>query len=388
MKGAIIIGGHIQGLGIMRSLGKKNIPIYLVDTSRSIASYSKYCKKFFKFGAGNFEKELIDHLIEISNEAKDWIIFPTGDDHVRILSENRELLEKYFKIPTPAFDRLKFLHNKKYTYQLCKQLNVPIPLTFCPKDREDLEIIDHNISYPAILKPAMRHKFYEKTHSQLFVINNKIELFEFYDIASGIIKKDDIIIQEVIKTDIEDHLSVGVFFKDGNIICNCFIKKHRQAPMDHGTGTCYEIIPNQKELLDYCWRILSASNYYGICEFDFLKDKNDGIFKLIDINPRTFKWHYLATLGGVDLTLILYNDMYNLPGSVETESRIGLKLVDEYADLYVAASEILKRRMSIRKYRDSLNGQTNLAVASLKDPLPFIMETLTLPYIFWNRRVV
>ena len=44
-KGVIVLGGHVQGLGIIRIFGKNNIPCVLLDsTGINIARHSKYCK--------------------------------------------------------------------------------------------------------------------------------------------------------------------------------------------------------------------------------------------------------------------------------------------------------------------------------------------------------
>ena len=46
--GAIIIGGHAQGLGIIRALGKKGIPIILIDSQPlSLGMFSRYTEKVF-----------------------------------------------------------------------------------------------------------------------------------------------------------------------------------------------------------------------------------------------------------------------------------------------------------------------------------------------------
>ena len=47
MKGAVVIGGHVQGLGIVRMLGSKKIPVVLMDTTGyNITRFSKYCSIF------------------------------------------------------------------------------------------------------------------------------------------------------------------------------------------------------------------------------------------------------------------------------------------------------------------------------------------------------
>ena len=94
--GAIVLGGHAQGLGIMRSLGRKNIKVFLIDeTAANIARFSKYCTRFFCFPKMKQEKHLLKFLIELLDLEKiqGWIVFPTHDATVEILSKNKNRLE-------------------------------------------------------------------------------------------------------------------------------------------------------------------------------------------------------------------------------------------------------------------------------------------------------
>ena len=50
MKGVIIIGGHVQALGIARILGKLDVTIIILDsTSFNIARHSKFSTLFMKY---------------------------------------------------------------------------------------------------------------------------------------------------------------------------------------------------------------------------------------------------------------------------------------------------------------------------------------------------
>ncbi len=40
--GAVVIGGDYQGLGIVRSLGRKGVPVGVIDDEISIARFSRY----------------------------------------------------------------------------------------------------------------------------------------------------------------------------------------------------------------------------------------------------------------------------------------------------------------------------------------------------------
>ncbi len=82
--GAIIIGGHFQGLGILRSLGRQNIPICLLDNEFCIGRFSRYPKKFFKCPSvhqGALFFEFLKNLA-IKENLEGWIIYPVDDEVV------------------------------------------------------------------------------------------------------------------------------------------------------------------------------------------------------------------------------------------------------------------------------------------------------------------
>ena len=63
--GAIVVGGDYQGLGIVRSLGRKKVPVCVIDDERSIACFSKYTTHAVNVPSLRDEKETVDHLLEI-----------------------------------------------------------------------------------------------------------------------------------------------------------------------------------------------------------------------------------------------------------------------------------------------------------------------------------
>ena len=68
-----------------------------------------------------------------------------------------------------------------------------------------------------------------------------------------------------------------------------------------------------------------------------------------------------------------------------TSFKENIKWIHIYTDLGIVIREVLKRNMTIRDYLSSLNCKREFAVLSLDDPLPFIVETLILPYLWKSR---
>ena len=63
--GAVVIGGDYQGLGIVRSLGRRGIPVCVVDDEHSISRFSRYCTQFVKLPDLHDQRRAVDSLLEL-----------------------------------------------------------------------------------------------------------------------------------------------------------------------------------------------------------------------------------------------------------------------------------------------------------------------------------
>ena len=74
--GAIIIGGHYQGLGALKSLGEKGVPLCLLDSELHIGQFSRYATKFFNCPNVKSEASFLHFLKKLATEEKlqGWVI--------------------------------------------------------------------------------------------------------------------------------------------------------------------------------------------------------------------------------------------------------------------------------------------------------------------------
>jgi len=389
VKGAVVIGGHVQGLGIVRMLGCKKIPVVLMDvTGYNVARFSKYCSNFIKMPADVFESEqkFCDYLKEKSRQynLQDWLLFPTDDQTVAYLSQNKKELSSYYTIWTPAWDVVEHCYNKKLTYSLAKKIGLPIPESHFPDDLSDVRAISDQLRYPVIIKPAVMHTFYARTGSKALLAHNCEELEERYHKTTKVIPPSEIIIQEVIPGSPENLYSCGSFFKDGSIVASVTGQRSRQIPMDFGKASTFVELVEVSEVRSLSLKLLDALGYYGLSEVEFKYDSRDGTFKLLEINPRTWKWHSIALLSGLNLPYLLYCDVNGEDYYKELDaSKIMIhgKWIDEYTDLYVSMKEIFRRNMTLRQYASTLTGDKVFGSLSSADPLPFLAETLMIPIL-------
>ena len=114
-------------------------------------------------------------------------------------------------------------------------------------------------------------------------------------------------------------------------------------------------------------------------------DPRDRQYKLIEINPRPWGWHTLAIGAGVDLPYLLYRDMLGEEVTQNGAIPRQAKWIRLITDTPTVAPALLKGRIRLTDYIRSLKGKKQFAVFSIKDPLPFIVELLMLPYL-WKKR--
>lgn len=385
--GVIILGDHVQGLGIIRCFGKKKIPVYLVNDKKvCIGRFSRFLAGFFESPNFNAEHELISFLMSIgkSNNFSNYLLMPTNDLAVSVLSKHKDRLSDMYQVVTPDAHVTDLVYNKRLTFELAKSHNVPIPNTVFPEDINELDAILCDIEYPVLIKGAIGHIFYKITGTKAYVANCKEDIFDFYYRFNESITPSDTLIQELIDGPTENVYSFCSFFKDGSVVAWWSGKKVRAHPMLYGTATLAESVREQN-LLNYGSNLLKAMSYYGISEIEFKLDPKDGTFKLLEMNARTWLWISLAIKCGVNLPYIMYSDIVNNETIITDNFKEHIKWLHIYTDCATVIGELIHGRMSIGEYLSSIKGEKEFAVLSLDDPLPFVAETLILPYLWFTR---
>jgi predicted ATP-grasp superfamily ATP-dependent carboligase len=64
--GALITGGDFLGLGVLRTLGRKGIPLILLDHEPSISMYSRFNKKHFKSPHPSEAEDYVNFIVHLA----------------------------------------------------------------------------------------------------------------------------------------------------------------------------------------------------------------------------------------------------------------------------------------------------------------------------------
>ena len=382
--GAVVIGGGCQGLGIARSLGKRGIPVCLIDDEISVARASRFVRHFVRVRDLRTERGLLDALALARGKfgLSGWVIYPTREENVVSIAANREELQKEFRVPTPELASIRCAWDKREVYGLAERLSIPAPKTWFPRSEEDLAAIA--VDGPVVLKPAIKEHFFYTTHAKAWRADNPAELLAVFRRATKIMPASEVIVQEMIPGGGEQQYAYCSLFREGRAAASMTVQRRRQHPSDFGVASTYVETMSLPELAEPSCRFLAAIDYYGLVELEYKRDPRDGAYKLLDVNARTWGYHSLGGPAGVDFSYLLFRDQIGEPVG-ETRARDGVRWIRLSTDVPNAVRDIVAGRLRAWDYLRSLRGVTTEAVFSVSDPLPGLMEIALLPYLAVKR---
>jgi len=388
--GAIILGGHIQALGIIRSLGSRKIPIFLAQSEIiSVGMFSKYVNFTCLSPSENNAASYLKFLIELSTERKltGWTLYPTNDQQVEIISRNFKLLSSHFKFSTPDWDVTKKLINKKRTYKFASTIGIEQPYTWFPQNAKELITKSKEIDYPVIIKPAIMHLFFNKTKKKAILCKNRFELLRNYKKVLTLIPKNQIMIQDFIPGGSDNLYSFCSLQIEDQSFYPLVAKRIRQHPIDFGSGTTFAKSTSDKKLQNISNHLLSKLKYTGVSEVEFKKDSRDGSMKFLEVNARTWKWHTIGKERGFDYSYqsFLHLNKNSIP-NVLTQPKTSLSWIHLSTDLFVFVQLLQRKMIDFKTYINSVKGgKLSFANISFSDPLPFLLEIFLLPYLILKR---
>jgi D-aspartate ligase len=383
--GAVILGGDYQGLGIVRSLGNRGVPVCVVDDEQSVSRFSKYCHRFVKLESLRDGDVTVDALLTLGDRFKlhGWVLYPTRDEHVAAFSRRRAELEQIFRVPTPRWDVVQWAWDKRNTYRKAAELGIPIPRTHYIEQIGQLSQLD-DIEPPFAIKPAIKEHFIYATKAKAWCAKTHSDLRTVFQKAAELVGPGEAMVQEVIPGGGAQQISYCAFFRNGEAVGKMVARRRRQHPLQFGRASTYVETIDAPIVEEFSERFLRSIDYYGLVEVEYKLDPRDSQYKLLDVNARTWGYHSLGARAGVDFSYLLYADQVGLPISRCT-GRPGLSWMRTTTDFPTALAAIRAHDIDLKTYLSSVKNCDVEAVFSARDPFPGVAELALLPYLAVKR---
>jgi D-aspartate ligase len=384
--GAIVIGGDYQGLGIVRSLGRHGVPVVVIDDEHSIARYSRYTHSYVPVCELRDQARSVEQVIEIGDRLglQGWVLFPTREETVAAFARYRDRLSSHFRVPTPGWDTVQWAWDKRNTYRLADELGIPTPQTWRVRGPDELQALE--LSFPLAIKPAIKEHFIYATKVKAWRANDRAQLLELYSKAAAQVGQGEVLIQDLIPGNGDNQFAYCAFFKNGRSIGNLMARRVRQHPPEFGRASTYVESVDIAEMEALSEKFLRAINYYGLVELEYKLDPRDGRLKLLDVNARTWGYHSIGAVAGVDFPYMLFADQVGRPVQA-CKARPGIRWLRLTTDLPTSLIQLLRGRLEWRSYLRSLLEADTEAVFCGDDPMPGLAEIGLIPYLYLKRGV-
>ena len=382
--GALVVGGDYQGLGIIRSLGRRGIPTCVIDDEHSIGRFSRYATYSGRVAGLRDGTAAVDAVLAAVERfgLDGWVLYPTRDEHVAAFALARERLSEVLRVPTPPWDVVRWAYDKRNTYELAERIGIPTPQSWVVEGVDGLRNVGGDP--PWAVKPAIKDHFVYETKAKAWRADSREELHQLVARAGDLVGPGEVLVQELIAGTGETQQAYCAFFRDGEAVASMVVERSRQHPPEFGRASTYVRTIESTRLEEWSRRFLREIDYYGLVELEFKIDPRDGQPKLLDVNARTWGYHTLGACAGVDFPYLLYRDQVGLPVARERAlpGRTWLRLV---TDLPVGLLEILGRQTRLSDYVRTLWSASTEAVFARDDPIPGLVEVALIPYLAFRR---
>ena len=368
---AVIAGIGSNGLGFLRSLGRRGILCVALDSWRDPGTHSRYGLPLVVPDPERDERGLLDLLLEIGDETPvRSVLIPTTDAFILFVSKHHGELSDHYQFNVADHESVLTLANKRLQYEYARRQGIEAPVTFFPED-VGIEEIASETDYPCIIKPYLSHlwrAYGGNRWGKVAEVQTARELIDTYSEMkeSGL----DFMVQEKI-AGAEDHLYGLITYLDRSSEPVAIFTKHkvRQYPTNFGDGSLH-IAVRVPDVAKLGLRLIQGLNFRGIAHVEFKRDPLDGHFKLIEVNPRSSAATYHAVASGVDIPYIAYQDSRGEQAEKAFTFREGVKWINLEKDFRSFLEHRRAGDLSLRGWLTSLRGPRCFAFFTWDDPLP------------------
>jgi len=375
---AILLGGAMgNALSVARSLGRRGVPVYLLEDAPS--SHSRYARRLRPPVSRSLQEGWARCLLGPDAAAlRGAVLLSCSDAGIELLIEHRDALAERFVLDVSDVAAQRRVLDKLSTYEAARAAGVPTPLFWSAADRDEVMSRRAEYVYPLVIKPLYSHRFQRVFGDKFFRAEDFDGLLAAYDRA----RAHDlavVLLEEIPGPD--DRLCSYYTYIDeyGDPLADFTKRIIRRYPENRGLA-CYHVTDWNPEVRDLGLRLFRHVGLRGVANVEFKLDHRDGLLKVIECNARFTAGNPVLAASGYDLALFVYNRLAGVPqpqlkGRTYSE---GLHLWFPRQDVHAFLELRAKGRLTLPGWLASLGYPQVLPFFSWDDPVPFLLESARL----------
>jgi D-aspartate ligase len=367
----VVCGAGVNGLAYARSLGRRGIPIALLDVTDQPGLHSRFAAGARVPHPAREPRPCLEALLGLAATLADRpVLVATADLFLAFVARHRAALDAHYRVLAPAPATLAEVLNKKQQYERAQAAGIPLPRTCFPTSAAELEQALTALAFPCVIKPYTAHEGRQRIGGRKAVL--VASPAESRAVYSQIGFDAPFMIQETVPGADDQLVGYLALWHEGRELVAMTKRKLRQSPPRFGDGSC-QVGERNDAVAALAQRLLSAFDYHGLVGVEFKRDLRDGEYRLMEINARTVSCTQLAVSSGLDLPWLAYRLMTEGAQGLQAERwREGLTYVHEIWD--VAAFRALRREgaISTGEWWRSYCSAGARALGAWDDPMPLL----------------
>lgn len=375
MTPVLVLGSaHTNSLEVIRLLGRGGIPQFSVATGGSFVARSRWHRSLPGEPAGAGPSSLPELLASVPSEP--MVLIPCTDDWVLPVARLGPDLAARFPASVAPPESLEMLLDKARFAEAAERFKVPHPPTIRVASEDDLAALPDSAFRKSFLKPCDSQAFGRRYGVKAFRFETRAQAVALFREARAAGLR--LVLQEYIPGPPTRHYFLEGFIDGTGTLRACLATQRlRMFPPDFGDGSYGVSIPAQAvtPAIDVVRRFLGELRYRGLFDAEFKYDARDGLFKVLEINCRPYRYIGFAAWCGVDLVAMAYRDALGLPVEPVTEYAIGRHYIYPYTDLFGGWLAIREGTLTLSSWARSWPGAYQ-PLFSWDDPLPAAFASL------------
>lgn len=308
---AVIVNSETAGIGVIHSLSLAGVDIITVERRwpPALGRFSRFPKLRVSYRS-NRSEALADCLLQLGHQFDGMgVLFPSTDADLEALIVAHNRLSEHYHVPAAQQIGVR-IFEKNWQYALAEGTGVPTPrhTRFTGGQSPDI----HGFRFPLILKPSSRAAASGEKVFRLQVLDTPADLDRCLEEIARDYGGREFQVAENIPGEPDQLYTVGSYSnREGRVLRSYTGRKITQWPYYHGMASVAETVALPERVVRDAQTLLEAARFHGISQVEFKYDARDGLYKLMEINGRSWLWIKLAAFSGVNLPLIQYFDLTN-----------------------------------------------------------------------------
>lgn len=335
------------------------IKIYVMsDKKNSPMRFSRYIHKFSYYAKTDSDLDWIENINKEIDRHKIDFVMPIWEVGIKILAEHKDKVSFKNKLGLlPPLNEFNTARNKGLLPSHLESHSIPGPKSVLVGSINQLHKVD-SLSFPVMIKPVEGfgggygiRKFNNKKDIESYIMEKNIDY--------------KLIVQEFIEG---NDFGCNVLCKEGNILAFTMQKGNEPDEKQFAPSISWDFI-YEPELYRTIEKLMKSLNWSGVANIDLLRDKNDKLFKVLEINTRFWGSLDGSLLAGINFPYFYYLASSNIDFVTPKYQHIN----------YLSASGVFNRiehnKMFLFKTGFILNNSQMKFM--LKDPLPMLFKFLS-----------